>query len=53
MEFESRTILRILLKTLLRTLASGYSIYVFESSKLERDESAERIRRVDRGLAHN
>lgn len=32
MEFESRTILRILLKTLLRTLASGYSIYVFESS---------------------
>ena len=32
MEFESRTILRILLKTLLRTLARGYSIYVFESS---------------------
>lgn len=32
MEFESRTISRILLKTLLRTLASGYSIYVFESS---------------------
>ncbi|HEU4510745.1 MAG TPA: class I SAM-dependent methyltransferase, partial [Pyrinomonadaceae bacterium] len=32
MEFESRTIPRILLKTLLRTLASGYSIYVFEST---------------------
>lgn len=32
MEFESRTIRRILLKTLLRTLASGYAIYVFEST---------------------
>ena len=32
MEFESRTVPRILLKTILRTLASGYSIYVFESS---------------------
>ena len=31
MEFESKPIARILLKTILRTLVSGYSIYVFEA----------------------
>jgi hypothetical protein len=31
MEFESRKVPKFLLKTLLRTLATGYAIYVFES----------------------
>jgi len=30
-EFESRKIPKILFRTLLRTLASGYAIYVFEA----------------------
>lgn len=34
MEFESKPIPKILLKTVLRTLASGYSIYVFDTCEV-------------------